>query len=402
MKKEKLRPNGFYWWIYKTASKIIGKIKAHYKFNKKSDFNLRDKSKGCIVLYNHACNIDHFISTAYFNRNKVNYVVTRRFDYEKAMHKVFSLVNAVVRDQFKADLPSILKMKKVIEQKGIICIAPAGQVTIHGGRPYIPPAIVKLLKMCKADVYTLQSYGTYLNFPKWSDEIHGYPVYVDCVKIISSDELKTASNDEIYERVVKSLDIDDRKYQKDRMIPLKKKHNLAVGLDNVFYECPYCGSKYHLKSIDNDVVCEECNKKITYNQYGYLETDGLGDFDETKWFNLQEETIYQGIKNLTYHLESKVKLFSNNEKENIIEEVGSGILKYDINQLVYQGTFRGKDIIKEFNMDNIIQFPFKPNVRFNIPDEECFYEFVPEKLKEVTEWSQIANALHRIRSEKDA
>ena len=401
-KEEKLQATNFWWNLYRFISKIVAKTKAHYKINKDNDFDKRNKNEGTIILYNHACNIDHFISTAFFNKNKINYVVTRRFDYSKSLHKAFILTKSIVRDQFKTDLASILKMKKVVSHGGNICIAPAGQVTIHGGEPYIPDAIVKLVKMCKVDVYVFKSYGTYLNYPKWSSKYHGYPVYVTCDKILSKDDLNELDNDLIYQKIVDELNIEDRIYQQNKMIKLKKKHNLSIGLENVFYECPKCKTKYQIITRNNDIICENCENKFTYNRYGYLENDEFKDFNETKWYNFQEDEIATLIKNGNYHLESKVKLYTDDDAKSKIIYGGEGKLVCDNDNITYFGTYLGKEIIKKFNLDLAVQFPFKPNTRFNIPDEEALFEFVPENLKEVSEWSQIPGALLKIKGVKNA
>ena len=76
-KKENLKPNGFAWWIYRTYSAIAMKLKFNVKYDREV-FNNRNKKEGCIVLYNHACNSDHFISTAFFGKTRVNYVITKR------------------------------------------------------------------------------------------------------------------------------------------------------------------------------------------------------------------------------------------------------------------------------------------------------------------------------------
>ena len=56
--------------------------------------------------------------------------------------------------------------------------------------------IVKLLKMCKADVYTIQTIGSYLAAPKWALEKRKYPITVKCVKTLSKDQIKELDNQE--------------------------------------------------------------------------------------------------------------------------------------------------------------------------------------------------------------
>ena len=402
-KKENLKPCGFAWLIYRTYSSILVKIRFKLRFDR-SEFKNRNKKEGCVVLYNHACNYDHYISTAFFGRTKVNYVISNRFMFNPVLRFVLNLVKVIHRDQFKNDTASILKMKRVIERGGIIAIAPAGQVSINGNMPYINPVIVKLLKMCKADVYTLQSNGTYLAAPKWSLEKRKYPISVKCVKTLNKEEIKSLDTDTLYKRITDDLNINDRLLQKDLMIKIKGE-NLSKGLENIFFICPKCNHKYTFKSIGNMLVCKNCDNTIIYNQYGFLEKSTNSDVlleDESLWCEYQKREIMAQIKANTYYLESNVSFYSNPNKEFKLELVGKGKLIFDINSLKYIGTYLGKNIVKEFNLNILTQFPFSPNVRFNIPDESGMLEFVPDNKQEVYEWALCIDAYHTLKQEEKA
>lgn len=397
-KQENLKPMGWAWFIYRTYSIIKMKLSNNIKYDIE-DFKNRNKKEGCIVLYNHCCNHDHYIATGMFKRTKANYVVTKRFNFYSAYRAVFKLVKAITRDQFKNDTSSILKMKRVIERGGVVCIAPAGQVSIHGKHPYINPIIVKLLKMCKADVYTIQTTGSYLSYPKWGKSKRKYPISVKCVKTLSKEEVKSLDIEACYEKILNHLDVCDRDYQRDAMIKIKGK-DLSAGLENVLYICPKCGKKYTISTKDSLIICDNCQNTILYNQYGFLE--GVGnDYvlmkDETLWFEYQKEVLMKQIKEHTYKKVSNVTLYSNTRKEFKLGVVGSGVLTFDVDNLYYDGTKDGEVIHKEFSLHSLYQLPFAPGVRFNIPDEEGMYEFVPENKKEVIEWVQAIDAYHTLK-----
>ena len=400
-KKENLKPSGFAWFIYRIYSSISMKLKFNVKYDR-SEFNNRNKKEGCVVLYNHACNYDHYISTAFFKSTKVNYVISNRLLFNPMIRFVLKLVKAIHRDQFKNDTASILKMKRVIERGGVIAIAPAGQVSIHGKMPYINPVIVKLLKMCKADVYTLQTNGSYLAAPKWALEKRKYPITVKCVKTLTKEDVKNLDVDSLYAKIINDLNIEDRLLQSKINTPIKGK-NLSKGLENIFFICPKCNNKYSFESIDNTLKCKCCGNTIIYNQYGYLEKFDESSVllaNESLWCEFQKQQIMAQIKDNTYYLESNVSFYSNPHKEFKLELVGRGKLIFDINSLKYIGTYLGEEIVKEFNLNILTQFPFSPNVRFNIPDEDGMLEFVPENKQEVFEWATCIDAYHTLKVEE--
>ena len=51
-------------------------------------------------------------------------------------------------------------------------------------------------------------------------------------------------------------------------------------------------------------------------------------------------------------------------------------------------------------MNILTQFPFSPNVRFNIPDESGMLEFVPDNKQEVFEWVTCIDAYHTLQIEE--
>ena len=402
-RKENLKPNFFAWTIYRTYSILRMKRRNNIKYDR-TEFKNRNKKEGCVILYNHCCMSDHFINTGLFAGTRVNYVITKRFTFFVAIRTVLKTVRAISRDQFKNDTSSILKMKRVVEAGGIICIAPAGQVSIHGEQPYINPIIVKLLKMCKADVYTIQTHGSYLAYPKWGTGKRKYPIYSKIVKTLSKEELKSLSQEECFEKIVKDMDVQDRLYQKEKMIPIKSEQR-ALGLENILYICPKCGKKYTTYTKGNEIICSNCNNTIHYNKYGFLE--GVGDDyvlfqDEALWYNYQKQYIMNKLKKGEYTLKSTVDLYSNTIDEFKLDCVGKGVLEFDGNSLIYKGTMNDKEIVKEFNLHTIYQLPFAPAVRFNIPDEEGMFEFVTENKREIIEWVQLVDALNSLKLEEEA
>lgn len=397
-KQENLKPNGPAWLLYTTVSYLKMKFKNNIKYDI-DVFKNRNKKEGCIVLYNHCSNQDHYITTSAFGRTRVNYVVTRRFSFFKVFNFFFKLVKAITRDQFKNDTASILKMRRVIEKGGVVVIAPTGQVSMHGEQAYINPIIVKLLKMCKADVYTMQTTGAYLSYPKWSKSKRKYPISVKCVKTLTKEEVKSFSIDECYDRIIKDVCVCDRNYQKHAMIKIKGK-NLSAGIENMLYVCPKCGMKYTIKTNGNDIICSHCHNTITYNEYGFLEAKG-NDYvlmqDETVWYNYQKDYLMKKIQEKDYFITSNVTLYSDCLDPSKLQIVGKGVLTFDIDRLYYDGTKNNETIHKEFSLNTVSQLPFAPGERFNIPDEECMYEFVPENLKEVVEWVQAIDAYHTLK-----
>ena len=295
---------------------------------------------------------------------------------------------------------SIKNIKKAIENKGVVAIAPAGQITIHGDILYIDRAIVKLVRLCKCDVYTLRIYGGYLAFPKWRKHKRSFPVSTEFIKVFSKDELSTLTDDEIYDRVVKSIDVKDRDMQSEKPRKIKGK-DIIKGLDNVLYYCPNCKSKYTTVTEGNVMTCTKCNNKVRMNEYGFLEPIGTETvmFDnEYEWFKYQKDLIKKEILLGNYKLEGLFELYKETNEEWKIEKVGTGRLVLTNDEFYYEGTINGEEVVKKFALDRLLQLPFDAGVRFDVPDDEGKFEFRPiENNKLVMEYVQAIDAMREIR-----
>ena len=194
-KKEKvLMP----WWInliFSTYSKIYMLLKYRPKINRKV---LKAQKRGCILIYNHSSNKDHYFIMSACNYRPVNFVLASYFYFNKVLGKILTWAKGISKDQFKPDIAAIRKMKKVLDQNGIVAIAPAGQISMDGTPPYISPAIVKLIKMAKADVLGLKMTGINLSLPKWRKYPRRTKINLEFVKVVTKEELETLKDKELY------------------------------------------------------------------------------------------------------------------------------------------------------------------------------------------------------------
>lgn len=399
-KNTKTKPNPIAWFIYSFASRIIMFFKNGVKYDKKI-FKKRNKERGCIVLYNHASKKDHFITSAAFGSTRVNYVISNHFYYNKVLRTVLTWVRAIPREQFKSDLISIRKIKKVIDNKGVICIAPAGQMTIDGAVPYIDRAIVKLIKFCKADVYTCQMHGTYLAYPKWRKNERKFPIKAKFLKVMDKEELTTLSEDEIYERSVKAIDVYDIRDQHENPIKIKGK-NLIEGLEQIIYYCPKCKSKHTISTSGNMMTCSRCHNTVKMNEYGILEPVGHDCVmfqNESEWYQHEKKVIKEEIQRGGYHLEGNFTLTCSKEEGNWeLEQVGEGKVVLTNDELYYEGTFKGETVLKKFPLENLIQLPFDAGVRFDIPNDEGTFQFKPiDNPAKVIEFVQAIDVMRELR-----
>lgn len=400
-KIEKIKPSLIAWLIYTTVSKIFVKIKNRTKIDN-SVFKKRNKKEGCIVIYNHSCKYDHFFTTATLGYNRTSYVISSHFYFNKVLRFALNWVKAISKEQFKSDIGTIKKIKRALQKNLPVAIAPAGQITMHGEQLLIDKSIIKLLKMCNVDVYAIQVHGAYFAYPKWRKYSRKTKIHTNVIKVFSKEELKTLSDEELYIRTCKSIDINDRLEQSIYNYKLKSK-GLAEGLETILYHCPKCGKKETLMTKGSKLYCTSCQNSAVMNEKGYLE--GIGnDYiimnTEATWYNYQKSCLLKEIKNNSLHIEGEFCLSTNIDEQYVLEEVGSGKIVLTNDEFYYEGTIRGNHVRKDFKLESLMQLPFEPNHHFDIPDDQGHFEFRPlqnETPSKVVEFVQAIETLYLYR-----
>lgn len=375
-KKEKvLMP----WWInliFSTYSKIYMLLKYRPKINRKV---LKEQKRGCILIYNHSSNKDHYFIMSACNYRPVSFVLASYFFFNKVLCKILTWAKAISKDQFKPDIAAIRKMKKVLEQNGIVAIAPTGQTSMDGTLPYVSPAIVKLIRMTKVDVLALRMNGVYLSLPKWRKYPRKTKTSLEFVKVVTKEELETLTDAEIYNRVVKSINVDE--YLNQQRLPQKiKGKKQAEGLENLFVKCLKCGARHSFTTSDNLLTCTSCNNQILVNKYGLLEkvNDDTKTFETvSEQYEWQRNEIGKLYEQDDFNLTTKVELISNKFCPNEFQTLGEGLIVLTKKECYYEGTCNGEPFRKDFKLENLTQLPFDPNSHFEVPDEECLYRFKP-------------------------
>lgn len=398
MKNKSEKPNGFVSWLLFIVSKVYLFFSGYkVKYNRKV---LEQHKEGFILINNHYTFSDPFLIGASVKGRKINYVVSSHFFNNKKTKWALKLIKAIKKEQFIADIPAIRKIKKVIDENGIVYLAPAGQVSLLGANNYIPKSVVKLIKLCKCDVVAMQEFGAHMCIPKWSNGKRKYPIEVKFCDVVNKDELNILSDDEIYKRVVDSIEINDYLYQNEKMIPVKGK-DIIKGLESALYICPKCGRKLSNCASKNIMSCSKCGNTVVMDKYGFLKPRGKDDVAfrfPYEWYRYQKRLIKDEIENDAVNVSYDVVLRLYNEEKHNMVNAGFGKLVLNKSEFYYEGTEYGKNIKKNFDLEHLVLTPFSPHSHIEIPDKEKFYQFVPASQNvKVIAWVIVIEVMNDIR-----
>ena len=397
-KIEKVRAPRWVGFVLTFVSKIYLGLFYKYKVDRKV---LKEQKRGCFLIYNHYSNKDHYLMSAAVNYRRVNYVLSGHFFFNKLLAFVLNLAKAIKKEQFKPDLLAIRKMRKVIEQNGIVAIAPAGQVSVDGTPIYISPVIVKLIRMCKADILALKIQGSHLCFPKWRLGKRKCPINMTFIKVIAAEDIEIYTDEEIYQAVVKAIGVDEYADQIE-MKRIVKGRNKINGLENLLIKCPACGTMYSHSVKKGVMTCSKCHNQVTMDKYGFLQAVSEKDVsyeNEAAWYDYQKQEFEKEMADPNFSYSAKVRMSNNLKNEKELEYVNEGVITLTKNRFYYESD----NYVKEFNYDLLIQLPFsispENRVYFEVPDSEGTFSFYPiEERKEVIRFVQYIDIINSQRN----
>jgi len=137
---------------------------------------------------------------------------------------------------------------------------PEARYSPCGTRSYIPESLGKLVKKNGVPVVACVHHGNHLHSPFWNfRKKRKVPLHTTVTKILTSEQIKQMSVDEINAAIVNALEYDDYRYQKENGILVKEDYR-AEGLHKVLYQCPNCMTESKMNSKGTEIFCTECGK----------------------------------------------------------------------------------------------------------------------------------------------
>lgn len=326
-------------WLIWLLSRImlIGK---KYKIEK---FNMEGLKPPYMLLSNHMYFIDFELCAMGTFPHRVNNVVSIDGYYRRPW--LMELIGAICTRKFTMDLHLIKSIGRVLKKGDILSMYPEARYSPCGTLSYIPESLGKLIKLNKVPVVAVVHHGNYLHSPFWNfRKKRMVPFYTTFTKILTPEQIKTMSVEEINEAVKKALWYDDYKYQKDNGILITENFR-AEGLHKILYQCPHCQTESKMDSKGTELFCTQCNKKWSLNEDGTLSAlNGETEFSHIPdWFEWERQQVKQQIADGTYSFSDEVEVYSMPRCWRFIN-LGNARLTHDAqNGFVLEGNYRDED-----------------------------------------------------------
>ena len=323
------------WLLSKFA--LMGK---KYKIEK---INMEGLKPPYMLLSNHMYFIDFELAAMATFPHRVNNVVSIDGYYRRPW--LMELIGAICTRKFTMDLHLVKSIRKVLQRGDILSMYPEARYSPCGITSFLPDSLGKLVSMNGVPVVVAIHHGNYLHTPFWNyRQKRNVPMHTTFTQVLTAEQAKTMSVDEINAVLKEAFRYDDYQYQKDNGILITEPYR-AEGLHKILYHCPNCLAESKMASEGTEIFCAACGKRWNLNEDGSLSAlDGNTEFSHVPdWFRWEREQVKQQIEQGQYSFSDDVDVYSLPRAWRF-EHLGKAHLTHDAeNGFVLTGHYRDAD-----------------------------------------------------------
>lgn len=365
--KKPIRQPWYLTWLIWFLSKIV----LLNKKKKIEKINMEGLKPPYLILSNHMSFIDFELTALGTYPHKVNNVVNYDGYYQRAW--LMEWIGSVCTRKFITDLKLVKNISLVLKRGDILCLYPEARYSPCGTTSYLPESLGKLIKLNKVPVVTVVHHGNHLYSPFWNfRQKRKVPLHTTMTQILTKDDIKEKSVEEINKIIKDSLKYDEYKYQKENGILIKRKDR-AEGLHKILYKCPHCKDETSMSSKGTEIFCSHCGKRWQLNEDGSLSSlEGTTIFTHIPdWFEWEREEVKKEIENGTYFFNDEVEVYSLPRPYKFIK-LGKGEIIHSIEEgFVLKGNYNKQAYLiqrKSLELEGLhVEYDY-----FRIKKDDCF------------------------------
>lgn len=336
------KPSFFLYWIPTVLSRPIAYIKWRSRVDRSG---LKNVKGPILAIANHCSTMDIVFSLHALLPKRFNIVTSKDLFTWKPLKPFIKKFGAIPKNQCSIDINSIKMMKKALESNNNVLIYPEGRTSVDGKElHYLAPSVAKFIKMMDVTVALVKTDGAYITKPRWFHGFRKGKVFTKTSVLLTKEEVRTLSQDQIYKRVREALTFNDNLWQRENNVRFTSK-NLAKGLEYILYKCPKCQQEYEMETDSRHLMCRACGNKVEYTEYGELKA--IGDsktFDRIDlWFDFCRQSCLEEVKKDDFYISKQAEFWLENPETRDFILKGRGEFYMDKEYIGYKGTKDGED-----------------------------------------------------------
>ena len=320
------------------------------------------KGEPCLVLMNHSSFIDLEIAAFLMADREWHIVTTLDGFVGKAW--LMRLIGCISTKKFINDVTLVRDMKYTVKDlNASIIMYPEASYSFDGTATPLPDSLGKCLKLLGVPVVMIRTEGAFLRDPLYNClQVRKTKVSATMEYILSPEDIKEKSAQELNEILNKQFDFDNFKIQQEMGVLIKEKFR-ADGLHRVLYKCPHCQTEGKTYGKGTTLTCNECNITYELTEEGFLKClNGETKIDHVPdWYRWERECVRKELEENTYRLDIPVDIYMLVNTK-CVYKVGEG-------QMVH--TTEGFHLT---GCDGQIDYKLKPQSSYSLYSDFYWYE----------------------------
>ncbi len=272
------------------------------------------------------------------------------------------------KKMFYPDIQCVKQMMKTVKNGYPIVIFPEARLSTDGGPSYVDGKLSGLCKKLGVPLVITEIRNNYFIAPKWRRGTLRGTCDVEIKRVISPDELKEMTVDELTEIIRDGLS-----YNEFRGKPqFYRSRRKAEGLHNVLYLCPHCGNLYTNVSYKNTLKCTSCGKE--YHIGGDYRFTGGEYADIYEYYSKITDIEAARAGETVLDIPVDVKVFTPGEKKPGKEK---GVFHFDREKVSFRSDV--SDLYFEYSTETLEGIAYSVNEEFELYYQNRLYYFYPPK-----------------------
>ena len=321
------------------------------------------KNEPCFILMNHSSFIDMKIAYAALYPRPFNIVCS--LDAFVGKNWLMKQIGCIPTKKFVAELGLLRNISYSLNKlNSSVLMYPEAGYSFDGTATTLPDTLGKFVKMLGVPLIMIRTYGAFSRDPLYNN-LRKRKVKVSCdvSYLLSPDEIKEKSPEEINAIIAEQFSFDNFRWQQENGININAPFRTDY-LHRVLYRCPDCETEGEMYGKGIQIKCKACGKVHWLNEEGFLETFGeeAPKFDHIPdWFKWERECVRREIERGDYYLKTDVDIYMMVDTSKVYR-VGEGELTHS------------SDGFKLRGCDGKLSYEQKPIASYSICADYYWYE----------------------------
>ena len=287
------------------------------------------KKEPALILMNHSSFIDLKIASTLLFPRRYNIVMTS--DGFVGKNILMRLIGCIPTQKFVGDSVLVRDILHCVKKnKTSILMYPEASYSFDGTATTLPESLGKLVKKLGIPVVMIKTFGAFAYDPLYNGlQIRKTKISATQEYLLSSDDIKEKSFEEINEIINREFSFDNFKWQQENGVKITENFR-ADFLNRVLYKCPHCNSEGKTEGKGTTLTCKNCGKVYELTEDGFMKAlDGETEFSHIPdWYNWEREKVREEIISGEYNLDVAADIYMMIDSK-CVYNIGEGRLTHN-------------------------------------------------------------------------